>query len=113
MKQVQELVQHVDKDVLVSHILEQFELKLGRTGELGIRSWDNSMLHMYRFLNGQNTPNGAGVAIEYRISYTSKRVDSLLPGHDGERDTVVIVELKKWSKVQKVVGERGNLQDCS
>lgn len=45
----QEFLEHVDKDVLVSHILTQFELKLGHTSESEIRSWDNSMLHMYRF----------------------------------------------------------------
>lgn len=101
----QEFLEHVDKDVLVSHILTQFELKLGRTSESEIRSWDNSMLHMYRVLNDPSIPNDAGVAIEYKIPYTSKRVDFLLSGHDGEKDSVVIVELKQWSEVQKVEGK--------
>lgn len=101
----QEFLDHVDKDILVSHILTQFELKLGRTSESEIRSWDNSMLHMYRVLNDPSIPNDAGVAIEYKIPYTSKRVDFLLSGHDGEKDSVVIVELKQWSEVQKVEGK--------
>ncbi|MET3508527.1 DUF2075 domain-containing protein [Halalkalibacter oceani] len=101
----QEFLEHVDKDVLVSHILTQFELKLGRTSESEIRSWDNSMLHMYRVLNDPLIPNDAGVAIEYKIPYTSRRVDFLLSGHDGEKDSVVIVELKQWSEVQKVEGK--------
>lgn len=101
----QEFLEHVDKDVLVSHILTQFELKLGRTSESEIRSWDNSMLHMYRVLNDPSIPNDAGVAIEYKIPYTSKRVDFLLSGHDGEKDSVVIVELKQWSEVQRVEGK--------
>jgi uncharacterized protein len=100
-----EFLDHVDKDVLVTHILNQFELKLGRTSESEIRSWDNSMLHMYRVLNDQTIPDDAGVAIEYKIPYTSKRVDFLLSGHDGETDSVVIVELKQWSEVQKVDGK--------
>ena len=86
----QEFLQHVDQDVLVSHILEQFELKLGRTSESEIRSWDNSMLHMYRVLNDRNIPDDAGVAIEYRIPYTSKRVDFLLSGHDGVRTLLLL-----------------------
>jgi uncharacterized protein len=101
----QEFLEHVDKDVLVSHILTQFELKLGHTSESEIRSWDNSMLHMYRVLNDPLIPNDAGIAIEYKIPYTSKRVDFLLSGHDGEKDSVVIVELKQWSEVQKVEGK--------
>ncbi len=101
----EEFLTHVDKDELVSHILDQFELKLGRTSESEIRSWDNSMLHMYRVLNDQSIPNDAGVAIEFKIPYTSKRVDFLLSGHDGDNDSVVIVELKQWSEVEKVEGK--------
>ncbi|WP_277586812.1 DUF2075 domain-containing protein [Psychrobacillus antarcticus] len=101
-----EFLHHVDQDELVTHILEQFKLKLGRgTSQSEIRSWDNSMLHMYRVLNDQNIPDDAGVAIEYNIPYTSKRVDFLLSGHDGEKDTVVIVELKQWSEIEKVEGK--------
>lgn len=101
-----EFLHHVDQDELVTHILEQFKLKLGRgTSQSEIRSWDNSMLHMYRVLNDQNIPDDAGVAIEYNIPYTSKRVDFLLSGHDGEKDNVVIVELKQWSEIEKVEGK--------
>ncbi|MDQ0350322.1 DUF2075 family protein [Alkalibacillus filiformis] len=101
----QEFLNHVDQDELVTHILDVFEEKLGRTSESEIRSWDNSMLHMYRVLNDEEIPNDAGVAIEYKIPYTSKRVDFLLSGFDGENDHVVIVELKQWSEVEKVEGK--------
>ncbi|WP_017185628.1 DUF2075 domain-containing protein [Alkalibacillus haloalkaliphilus] len=101
----QEFLNHVDQDELVTHILDVFEQKLGHTSESEIRSWDNSMLHMYRVLNDEEIPNDAGVAIEYKIPYTSKRVDFLLSGYDGENDHVVIVELKQWSEVEKVEGK--------
>ena len=101
----QEFLEHVDQDKIASHILSQFEQKLGGTSESEIRSWDNSMLHMYRVLNDQSIPDDAGVAIEFKIPHTSKRVDFLISGHDGEKDTVVIVELKQWSKVEKVEGK--------
>lgn len=101
----QEFLKHVDHDQIVSHILKEFNLKLGRTSESEIRSWDNSMLHMYRVLNDPTIPDDAGVAIEYRIPYTSKRVDFLISGHDGDQDSVVIVELKQWSEVEKVEGK--------
>ena len=42
-----EFKNHVDQDELVTHILEQFNLKLGRgISQSEIRSRDNSMLHM-------------------------------------------------------------------
>ncbi|GGM40464.1 ATPase AAA [Paraliobacillus quinghaiensis] len=100
-----DFLNHVDQDEIVTHIMQQFQLKLGRTSESEIRSWDNSMLHMYRVLNDSSIPDDAGVAIEYSIPNTSKRVDFLLSGHDQEQDTVVIVELKQWSEVEKVEGK--------
>ena len=67
----QEFLQHVDQDVFVLHILEQFELKLGRTSESEIRSWDNSMLHMFRVLNDQRDwkkfHNGKDLAISISL----------------------------------------------
>ncbi|WP_185819562.1 hypothetical protein [Salibacterium salarium] len=100
-----DFLHHVDQDVLVSKILETFEEKMGGTNDREIQSWDNSMLHMYRVLNDCAIPDEAGVAIEYNIPNTSKRVDFLLSGHDGDSDSVVIVELKQWQKVEKVQGK--------
>lgn len=101
----QEFLDHVDKDILTLLITEKFEEKLGKSNKSEIRAWDNSMLHMYRVLNDDDIPDDAGVAIEYKIPYTSKRVDFLLSGHDGDKDTVIIVELKQWSEVELVEGK--------
>lgn len=60
------------------------------------------MQYMNNVLTCGDIPDGAGVAIEYRIPQTSKRVDFILSGTDqNSRDSVVIVELKQWSKVEK------------
>ena len=60
------------------------------------------MQYMNNVLTCGEIPDDAGVAIEYRIPQTSKRVDFILSGTDqNSRDTVVIVELKQWSKVEK------------
>ncbi|PRO66422.1 DUF2075 domain-containing protein [Alkalicoccus urumqiensis] len=101
-----EFLQHVDQDVLVMHILERFQERLGRTtGEAEIRSWDHSMLHMYRVLLDEAIPEDAGVAIEYSIPQTSKRVDFLLSGYAEDREQVVVIELKQWSALEKVEGK--------
>ena len=47
-------------------------------------------------------PHDSTVAIEFKIPNTSKRVDFLIAGNNGNRDHVVIVELKQWSEVEKV-----------
>ena len=47
-------------------------------------------------------PDDAGVAIEYRVPLTSKRVDFILSGSDrSDQNAAVIIELKQWSVVDK------------
>lgn len=100
-----EFISHVHDGVIVDRITDKFVEQVGRTNESEVRSWENSMFHMYRVLNDDDIPGNAGVAIEFQIPQTSKRVDFLLSGHDGEKDTVVIVELKQWDKVEKVANK--------
>ena len=58
------------------------------------------MLYMNNALETAETPNDAGVAVEYQVPLTSKRVDFILSGANGaHQDTAVIVELKQWSQV--------------
>src|SRR5690606_41879389 len=38
----------------------------------------------------------------FKIPNTSKRVDFIVAGNDGNHDHVVIVELKQWSEVERI-----------
>lgn len=70
------------------------------TSESEIRSWRESLKYMYILLDRSRIPDDAGIAIEYNIPQTAKRVDFILTGHDEEnRPTAVIVELKQWENV--------------
>jgi len=82
-------------------ILGAFRRELGHsTTKAEIDAWRNSMMYMHNALNGAGVPGDAGVAIEYRVPQTAKRVDFILTGLDAtDRDTAVIVELKQWSTV--------------
>lgn len=84
-------------------ILDAFRAKLGqRPSPSEIRSWKNSLQYVHNVLDYGETPDDAGVAIEYRVPLTSKRVDLILSGADGnDRETAVIVELKQWDTVLK------------
>ena len=58
------------------------------------------MQYMNNVLMSIQTPDDAGVAIEYQVPLTSKRVDFILSGANAtDLDSVVIVELKQWSEV--------------
>jgi uncharacterized protein len=66
-----------------------------------INSWRNSLQYMKNVLTASVIPDDAGVAIEYMIPQTSKRVDFILTGRNSDgRDTAVIVELKQWEQVE-------------
>ncbi|ADU29402.1 DUF2075 domain-containing protein [Evansella cellulosilytica] len=101
-----EFLNDVFDDELVNNICSNFEQKVGRINKAEVRSWDNSMQYMYRVLSDREIPDNAGVAIEFRIPHTSKRVDFLITGSDQEsRQSIVVVELKQWEKVEKIAGK--------
>ena len=58
---------------------------------------------MYKVLTDEGIPEHSGVAIEYNIPQTSKRVDFIISGY-GKNETphVIIIELKQWDKVNTV-----------
>ena len=71
------------------------------TSKSEISSWENSLQKMSNVMQDGGIPNDAVVAIEFNIPNTSKRVDFLIAGNDGNQDHVVIVELKQWEEVEK------------
>lgn len=78
--------------------------RLGRhTPESELNSWRNSMQYMYRVMSDEDIPIDAGVAIEYNIPQTAKRVDFMITGYDESgKPGMVIIELKQWSELKKV-----------
>ncbi len=83
-------------------ILDLMQEKLGkRVSPSEIRSWKNSLPYMDRVLNSEDIPDDAGIAIEYGIPQTSKRVDFIVTGtNDRGNQSAVIIELKQWEKVE-------------
>jgi len=71
----------------------------GSTGISEINSWINSLQYMERVLAVDDIPYDAGVAIEYHLPQTSKRIDFILTGIDArQRESAVLIELKQWQK---------------
>ena len=67
-----------------------------------VNAWNNSLHFMKDVLEDAYFDINCQVAIEYNIPQTSKRVDFMIMGNNGNEDHVVIVELKQWAKVNKV-----------
>lgn len=82
-------------------VLERFERVHGRAvGRSELLSWQNSLPFMERVLGDDEIPGDTGVAIEFSVPNTGKRIDFILTGtaHDGQRQAVII-ELKQWETV--------------
>lgn len=97
--------QEFNNDVLTNDIdniiLNALIEKTGkRVGEAELTSFRNSLSYMDRVLLDPEIPNDCGVSIEYHIPQTSKRVDFIISGTDGNTDNVVIVELKQWQSAE-------------
>jgi hypothetical protein len=84
-------------------ITESFARRTGGTVSRNeVRAWKESLQQMAKVLNDEEIPHDSGVAIEYKIPQTSKRVDFILTGMGADQNpNVIIVELKQWSEAQR------------
>jgi DUF2075 family protein len=91
---------HVKNNLIGDEILSAFERIVGHTtGISERRSWEASMQYMQNIVDDPEIPDDAGVAIEYTLPLTRKRVDFILTGTNSEGlETAVLVELKQWSE---------------
>lgn len=72
-----------------------------------IKSWASSLSYMDRIMREPDIPSDCGVAIEYQIPQTGKRIDFIISGRNAENiDSVVLIELKQWSEA-KLTGKDG------
>jgi len=93
---------------------------MGRTvARSEIRSWKESLICVAKALNDEDIPNDCGVAIEYGIPQTSKRIDFILSGaNSAQVEQLVIIELKQWETARKtdrdgLVSRHGRMRPCS
>ncbi len=96
----QEFIDHVRRNEIADRILAELRRR-GRRGvsPQEVRSWQNSLQFMGNVLDDPHIPDDAGVALEFVIPQTSKRIDFILTGQGRapqRRETAVIVELKQW-----------------
>ena len=82
-------------------VLESYKRVAGRRASASeVGSWSASLQQMASTLNDDGIPKDAGIAIEYAIPQSSKRVDFIVSGYNDEkRPSLIIVELKQWSQM--------------
>lgn len=99
-----EFIKDVESGFIDQKIQSLMMDKLGRHVSLNeVRSWSNSLGQMHMVLYSDDVPSNCGVAIEYKIPNTGKRVDLIVSGRDEDsKYRAIIIELKQWSDVKKV-----------
>lgn len=90
-------------DVLTNNIegivLKNVKHKLNRSVSVSeIKSWASSLMYMDKIMQDQQIPDDCGVAIEYQIPQTGKRIDFIISGqNEKNEDAIIMIELKQWS----------------
>jgi len=97
-----DFIADITNELLVDRLYESYQKKIGRTSKNEILSWENSLQRMSNVMQDKEIPDDSSIAIEFKIPNTSKRVDFLIAGHNGDTDHVVIIELKQWSEAEKI-----------
>ena len=97
----------VENDTIAYEIEEKLIESMNRhSARNEFMSWENSLQYMYKVLNDRDIPDDSGIAIEYNIPQTSKRVDFLISGYnEQDKENVVIIELKQWEKLNAIEGK--------
>ena len=98
-----DFISHVRDNKIADIVNQCMVQKLGRkVGTSERRSWQNSLHYMRNILDDDEIPDDVGVAIEYNIPQTGKRIDFILSGYDNDYSSnAVIIELKQWDEIQR------------
>ena len=102
-----EFLNSVMNGTITEEVRQRIFEKMGRTTPKSeFDSWKNSLSRMYMVLADTSIPDHAGIAIEYNVPQTSKRVDFIVSGYDADNQSnAVIIELKQWDELKKVDGK--------
>lgn len=96
---------YVKKGIISNKVYEAYKDKMGKKTTLNqIKSWANSLPVMNFIL--QNLPDNTGIAIEFNIPLTSKRIDLVVSGYNFNYEPILLLfELKQWEVTYNVKSE--------
>ncbi len=98
-----EFLNHAFREDIEDVVSRHYGEVTGRAvGPSELHAWKNSLLEMAKVLQDEEIPADVGVAIEYQLPQSSKRIDFVIAGEDEQaRSAVIIIELKQWSESRR------------
>lgn len=89
----------MNRDLLITKIKANMKHKMGRgVSNAEERSWRTTLIKASKLFETIQEKNNQYILLEFKIPYSQKRIDVILVGSDGTRKTLLIIELKGWSK---------------
>ena len=74
-----------DDGLVIEAIQNELHQKMNvHPGDREVKSWRSSLSYKRNVVGDSRIPDDAGIAIEFNIPQTGKRVDFMISGHDGE-----------------------------
>ncbi len=95
-------VEDVKANRIARAVASLFKQRFGQTpGQSELAAFHNSLNYMGNLLDHDGLRDDIGIAIEYRIPQSAKRIDFLITGKGiDQKSAVVIIELKQWTIVE-------------
>lgn len=90
------------QDDIENVLAQQYLHTTGRSAQSAeFNAWKHSLFEVGEVLQDPGIPDDMGVALEYTVPQTAKRIDVLLTGADeAGTPKLVIIELKQWSEAR-------------
>ena len=92
----------VQSNLIGQTIQDAFRQHLGHNPSPSeAQAFQNSLNFVGNMLAAPSIPGDAGVAVEYKIPQSAKRIDFIVTGfNQEERPVAIVIELKQWTEVQ-------------
>ncbi|MFH1823767.1 MAG: DUF2075 domain-containing protein [Candidatus Firestonebacteria bacterium] len=93
-----EFTEDMLNNIVIEKLIKSLKNKrVSGTSDSHVRAYKNSLQFMDKVLYDSEIPDDTGVAIEYVIPSSNKRVDFIISGkNDKSGSSLVIIELKQW-----------------
>lgn len=86
------------EDTICDSLVREAGIKTGVSQKTAFK---NSLGYMDRILSRSSVPDDAWIAIEYKIPFTSKRIDFIVTGKDEDKKPIaIVIELKQWQSAE-------------
>ena len=108
----QSFIEDVVHNRIEIKVAQKFLEKTGNHAKKNeIISWKNSLQYMMNVLMDNEISRNVGIAIEFTVPNSSKRVDFIITGKDeNKKNNAIIIELKQWSKVELIKEKEGRVK---